>query len=352
MDDRGRELQQIETGSRFWWRALDAQTPAPVTSQTVQHATHASTYASSSFSTWVQADNSLVRGRNRGLPDAGFTLQIPRSDRRRQNRARRPKSKFKSIVAMGLCLSGVAGAAALGAVTTNEETVSRLKQTLREATLRAVVAAGFGIDQVSLTGQRFTLDSDVYDALDLRHTTTFAELDTAAALKRIERIAWVDTAQITRVFPGNLNIAIKERVPAAVWSRGNMSYLIDATGRTLGPLPESHTWKLPRIVGEGASSEASLLLTSLARHSSLMGQFDHAERIAERRWSVVLKNATRIELGADREVEGLDEVATNTLLKQAVSEGGKIIDVRMSGRAIVRAQSMRGAAQHAAASQP
>ena len=72
---------------------------------------------------------------------------------------------------------------------------------------QALIAVGFGIDQVSLTGQRYTLDSDVFDALDLGNVKTFAALDTAAALKRIERIAWVDTAQITRVFPGMLNVA-------------------------------------------------------------------------------------------------------------------------------------------------
>ena len=63
-------------------------------------------------------------------------------------------------------------------------------------------------------------------------------------------------------------------------------------------------------------------------------KFSHAERIAERRWSVVLKNGTRIELGADREVEGMDQVASNSMLRRAVADGATSIDVRTAGRAI------------------
>jgi cell division protein FtsQ len=199
-----------------------------------------------------------------------------------------------------------------------------------------MIAAGFGIDQVNVSGQRFAADSDIFDALDLPNVRTFAAFDSDAALKRIERIPWVDNAQITRVYPSTLDIVIRERVPAAIWTRGDKNYLIDATGRVLGPLPVAGGWALPRVVGEGANGEATLLLAALQQYPALERDYAYAERIAERRWRIVLKNGSAIELGADREIEGLEEIADTRPLRSVLSGKAMIVDVRTPGRITVR----------------
>jgi cell division protein FtsQ len=334
LDGRGRDLQQVETGSRFWWRALDAQTPSPVLPRTAP-ATRPATRPNTDFQA-AFADRSST-------PSLGLTLQVPKGDRRRKQR--RPKSKGFGGLLIAALLVVVAGSAAAFAISAPAFALRDVKDKANHIATRGLIAAGFGIDQVSLTGQRYTPDTDVYDALDLANVTTFAGLDTAAALKRIERLAWVDAAQITRVFPGVLNVEIKERIPAAIWSRGDKHYLIDATGRTLGPVPAHNDWQLPRLAGEGANVDAALLLTAVSRHKDIQGQFNYAERIGERRWRVVMKNGSRIELGADREVEGLDQVATNITLRGALADAPEIIDVRTAGRAVMRPLKAAATAQ-------
>jgi cell division protein FtsQ len=267
-----------------------------------------------------------------GLPT--LTLQVPKSDRRRKQRRQKSRSFAALLIAMSLVV--VAGLAAVTAVTLPAFAWRDAQDTARRYATQGLIATGFGIDQVSLSGQRYTLDTDVFDALDLQNVKTFASLDTAAALKRIQRLAWVDTAQITRVFPGTLNVEIKERIPAAIWTRGDKDYLIDVTGRMLGPVSADSGWELPRLAGEGANIDASLLLTSISRHKEIQSQFNYAERISERRWRVVLKNGSRIELGADREVEGLDQVAANTTLRGSLVNAPEVIDVRTAGRAVTR----------------
>jgi cell division protein FtsQ len=316
MDGRGRELQQVDTGSRFWWRALDAQTPPPVMP------------VSADFFT-----SPPVR-RQAAQPSAGLTLQVPKGDRRKVSRNRKKKSSGWLVLAV--CLIGVSAVAAILGAAMPANAERDAAENVRQYATRGLISAGFGIDQVSLSGQRYTLDQDVFDALDLANVKTFAELNTDAALKRIERISWVDTAQITRVFPGTLNVDIKERVPAAIWSRGGKNYLIDVTGRTLGPVPLNSGWVLPHLAGEGANADAPLILTAISRHKEIAAQFHHAERIAERRWSVVLNNGSRIELGADREVEGMDIVGSNSSVRQAVLDAPYIVDVRTAGRATIR----------------
>ena len=212
---------------------------------------------------------------------------------------------------------------------------SQLKAALLDRAQNGLFALGFGIDQVSLTGHHFTPDQDVYAALDLDATRTFASFDATAALKRIEALPWVETAQITRDFPGALKVEINERRPTALWNRKGKSYLIDATGRVLGSVAEPHGWQLPRIAGEGAGAEAALLLTTLARHPAVASNVDVAERVGERRWSLRLKTGARIELGADREIEGLEQIARNSVLRNALSTA-YVVDVRTPGRPAMR----------------
>jgi cell division protein FtsQ len=199
-----------------------------------------------------------------------------------------------------------------------------------------MIAAGFGIDQVNVSGQHYTADSDVFDALDLPNVKTFAAFDSGAALKRIERIPWVDTAQITRIYPGTLDVVVRERTPAFIWKRGEMSYLVDATGRTLGPAPTAGTWNLPRVVGEGADREAILMLSALRQYPRIEREYAYGERIAERRWRIFLKNGTALDLAADREVEGFEEIANARDLAPALKGIAMIIDVRTPGRIAMR----------------
>jgi cell division protein FtsQ len=199
-----------------------------------------------------------------------------------------------------------------------------------------MIAGGFGIDQVSVTGQHYAADKDIFDALDLPNVRTFAAFDSDAALKRIERIAWVDTAQITRAYPGMLDIAVRERIPALMWKRGDKNYLVDATGRVLGPAPATNTWVLPRVVGEGANSEASLMLAALHQYPTIENEYAYAERVAERRWRIVLKNGTTLELGADREIEGFEQIMQARAVAPALNGAAMIVDVRTAGRIAMR----------------
>lgn len=325
VDDRGRELQQVETGSRFWWRALDAQTPDP-----------------GSFRVPAAHNSAAPLGLAKARPviSAAGALSIHSSERR----ARRRKSllaRHAGLAAVAFTLMAGAGAAVIAAPEIDFDKPSVL---LSKKTTAALIALGFGIGQVNITGQRYTNDADVFDALDLANVPTFMAFNAPETLKRINRIAWVESAQITRQYPGTLNIEIRERTPSALWLHGGKTYLVDVTGRVLGPVPQKNGWELPRVSGEGANTEIATLLTAVSRNKVLDEQFDHGERIAERRWSVVLRNGSRIELGADREVEGLDQVAGSRTLLAAIAGRAVVIDVRVPGRMTVRPLEDRVAA--------
>jgi cell division protein FtsQ len=312
MDGRGRELQQIASGQRKWWRAFETQTPKATPAFAPSH-------SRSGLSKPIRARPSLA-------------LQIPRGERR-YHRSRRPSRRWVAPVLTFTAIFVVTGVAA---ITLPLDRLKGFAGKLDGKANALMIAAGFGIDQVSVRGQHYAADNDIFDALDLPNVRTFAAFDSEAALKRIDRIPWVDKAQITRVYPSGLDIVIRERIPAVIWTRGDVNYLVDATGRVLGPVPETNGWVLPRVAGEGAAREAALLLAALRQTPTIESEYAYAERVAERRWRVVLKNGTQLELGADREIEGLEEISNSRIVTAAMKRAAMIVDVRTPGRIAMR----------------
>lgn len=196
-------------------------------------------------------------------------------------------------------------------------------------------ALGIGIDEVALTGHRYTFDGDVFDALDLGNVRTFARLDVGAAKTRIERLPWVATAEITRVYPNRLDVRVTERRPFALWSRGGTAYLIDDTGRVLGPAAEISSATLPRISGEGANERARELIDLLAHYPKIRDRYDEAERVAGRRWNLKLANGVILKLPVDGEAQILSRLTDDHALAALAEKPNTSLDFRARGRVAV-----------------
>ena len=213
---------------------------------------------------------------------------------------------------------------------------ARLAVPLSEHFDRLILAAGFGIEQVSVTGHRFTPDGAIYDALDLANVRSMLRFDGAAVRERMERLPWIASATITRVFPDRLEVRVKERVPFALWQRGEREYLVDGTGRVLSPVTAGSVTHLPRIMGEGAAPEAYALLSALQRFPAVAGSLEAAERIAERRWSLRLAGGTVVHLPAEGWEAALQHLAEPALAVRLQEAGARSIDLRVPERASVR----------------
>lgn len=198
--------------------------------------------------------------------------------------------------------------------------------------------AGFGIDQVVLEGHRMSFDGDIFDAMDLGNVRTFAALDSAAVKARIERLPWIDTAELSRVYPGLLEVRVTERKPYALWSRADRRYLIDKTGRVLAAVSGEALPDLPRFAGEGAASEAADLMQTVARYPAIASRLAEAERVSERRWTLRLMNGSTLVLPADNEVGALEMLSRDADLLALVTSGGNVLDFRGPGRVAVRSE--------------
>lgn len=210
---------------------------------------------------------------------------------------------------------------------------------------------GLRIDQVNLSGQRFTADSDIFDALDLANARSLLTFHSNAARERIEALPWIETASITREVPGALDVHVTERKPSALWLHEGHEILIDATGRELSALKAGTRVKLPRVSGEGAPQHAQALIELLARYPTIAERFELAERVGDRRWSLHFKNGVRVDLGADREAIAFSALSSADDLGKLLDGRNIIIDLRTRGRITVRPAGPDAGAQTAANTQ-
>ena len=90
-------------------------------------------------------------------------------------------------------------------------------------------------------------------------------------------------------------------------------------------------------------AKRSLMLAALHQYPALESEYAYAERVAERRWRIVLKNGTALELGADREIEGFEEIAQARAVAPAIKGAPMIVDVRTPGRIAMRPADVKPA---------
>lgn len=272
------------------------------------------------------------QGRTRRLEAHEAFLEAPTSNLSAETHAAHPpRSSSKSRRARLLALALVAGLG-IGAV----EEAARLSGTPELERLARF--AGFGIDEVTLEGYRMSFDSEIFEALDLANVKTFAALDPAAVKARIERLPWIDTAELSRVYPGRLEVRVTERTPYALWTRGDRRYLIDKTGRVLAAVSGESLPDLPRFAGEGAAAEAASLIETVSRYPEIAGRLAEAERVSERRWTLRLNNGATLVLPADNEVGALQELSRDPELLAVVTAGGRQLDFRGPGRVAIRTE--------------
>lgn len=264
------------------------------------------------------------------LKSSAKSSPLTKNTKRRHERFR-PRLRTTCVVSAAL------GGALLYTIMTEGGRHTPNSAPILPAVETAAAAAGFGLDQVSLTGHKFTPASDIFKALDLENARSVVSLDAEAAQKRIENLPWIKEAHIERVYPGGLTIKVTERQPWAVWRRGKRNYLIDDTGRVLAAVkPGTAAGGLLRLTGEGAAKEAAGLMTILARYPRVGRDLQEAHRIAGRRWNLKLSRNMMLILPPEREAQALTLYTSDAAVKRLTAKGGYAVDLRAVNKITLR----------------
>lgn len=279
-------------------------------------------------------------------PAGSTTRAFWRARVRPTTHAHRTRSGFRARRAM--LAAGVVGAVAFAA-TTGFGRHMRSVDTLTAQVDHVMIAAGLGINEISVSGHEHTTDREIFKAVAASGASLLS-LDVRAARRRIEALSWVEQATVSRILPDKLKIEVRERRASAVWLDGETTALVDASGRVLATVGTFVPPDLPRIAGPGAPEAAAEFLTAIAALPALRDRVHVARRIGQRRWDLELTNGTRIRLAAESASTALARLQALDRQTGVLDRDGQLVDLTSRRHAVSRAGSTGRSERRSAAS--
>ena len=196
--------------------------------------------------------------------------------------------------------------------------------------------AGLRIVSIALTGNARVSREEILATAGVTGTTSLVFLDVDGVRKRLKSNPWIADVTVLKLYPGELQIRIKERAAFALWQKDGAVSVIADDGTVLEPYVAPGLIRLPLVVGAGAQLRAKELLALLDQHPSTRNRIRAFVLVSERRWNLRLRNGIEVRLpeaGVAAALETLDALDHN---KNLITRDIVLIDLRLPNRVTVR----------------
>ncbi|MCV0397853.1 MAG: cell division protein FtsQ/DivIB [Rhizobiaceae bacterium] len=212
--------------------------------------------------------------------------------------------------------------------------------------------AGLAVEEVRIKGQVETSEIDVLERLGLDGWTSMIGLDATEARKAIATLPWVESVEVRKVYPGEIEVALVEKTPFAIWQNGGELSLIEEDGSRIAKLRGARRAALPLVVGSGANRLARDIVAMVSAHPALAARVKGYVWVGERRWDLKLDNGVTVKLPEEGAARAIDEIARLDAGRGLLSRDVLAIDMRIGDRLVVQltpeAKERREAALEAA----
>ena len=197
-------------------------------------------------------------------------------------------------------------------------------------------AAGLQVRAVRLTGNTKLSQPEILEAAGIGPNTSVLFFDPDAARTRLTANPWIAEATVQKLYPDQLLVEIVEREAFALWQRDGKIAVIAADGTVIVDQLDSRFQHLPLVVGAGAEKRVQEIVGLMTARPEIASAVRAAVLVAERRWTLVLKNGIDVRL-PDTDVEGaLATLARLDAEKKLMTRDVSMIDLRVPGRVTVR----------------
>jgi cell division protein FtsQ len=214
---------------------------------------------------------------------------------------------------------------------------------LKDARDGAGNAAGFRIVSVALAGQHHVSREEVLAVAGVTGSTSLLFLDVEQTRERLKTNPWIADATVLKLYPGELQIGIKEREAFALWQKDGQVFVIADDGTVLEPYVSPRLIELPLVVGRGAETRAKEFLALLDRYPALRAFGRATVLVGERRWNLRLNNGIDVRLPETDIAPALERLVALDKEKNLITRDIVAIDLRLPDRVTVRLSE--GAAQ-------
>jgi cell division protein FtsQ len=205
------------------------------------------------------------------------------------------------------------------------------------AKLPGKIAGLFGLaaDDIRISGLVHQEPERVLAAIGVTPGGSLVGFDAGHARRLLESLDWVSSARVTRLFPNQLEIAVIERQPFAIWQRGGSRYVIDRTGLAMSTLDPRRMGKLLLVTGEGAQAAAQELVNRLEAHPHLRSRVKAVARVGQRRWTLYLDTGATVALPEVGEDEAMARIEALDREQGILSKGIASVDLRAQDRIVI-----------------
>jgi cell division protein FtsQ len=173
--------------------------------------------------------------------------------------------------------------------------------------------------------------------------TSLLFLDVEQTRERLKTNPWIADATVLKLYPGELQIGIKEREAFALWQKDGQVSVIADDGTVLEPYVSPRLIELPLVVGRGAETRAKEFLALLDRYPALRAFVRATVLVGERRWNLRLNNGIDVRLPETDIAPALERLVALDKEKNLITRDIVAIDLRLPDRVTVRLSE--GAAQ-------
>jgi cell division protein FtsQ len=264
-------------------------------------------------------------------------------------KAMRPKSRIARVMdrwssflenkwprGVGVAASALVILASLAYGTVKGDHIPSLIAGLKDARDGIANAAGFRVVSIALVGNHHVNREEVLATAGITGTTSLLFLDVDQIRQRLKTNPWIADATVLKLYPGELQIGIKEREAFALWQKDGRISVIADDGTVLEPYVAPRLTRLPLVVGGGAQAKAKEFLALLDRYPT-MRDFVHASvLVGERRWNLRLKNGIDVRLPESDVAPALERLVALDREKNLITRDIVAIDLRLADRVTVR----------------
>ena len=197
-------------------------------------------------------------------------------------------------------------------------------------------AAGFRIVSIALAGNHHITREEVLATAGITGTTSLLFLDVGETRERLKTNPWIADATVLKLYPGELQIGIKEREAFALWQKDGQVSVIADDGTVLEPYVAPGLIRLPFVVGRGAETRAKEFLALLDRYPAMRDFVRASVLVGERRWNLRLKNGIDVRLPESDIASALERLVALDREKNLITRDILAIDLRLPDRVTVR----------------
>ena len=200
----------------------------------------------------------------------------------------------------------------------------------------AANGAGFRISSIALSGETQLNRDAILVLAGIGARSSLPCLDAEVTRRKLKENSWIADATVLKLYPGRLQLEIKERTAYALWQKDGDIFVIASDGTVLEPFGAARFAALPRVVGKSAEFRARDFLMLIDRYPVIRDAVEASVLVAERRWNLRLKNGIDVRLPETGVEKSLQTLAALDRDKKLLSRDIVAIDLRLPDRVTVR----------------